>query len=335
MDKYLGRTIKNDLINAYGVTVIPAMSILNTGHLELIQKQRIDIFDIIFVEQEQEQAPPYQQAVDSIVDTSRDLFESYRITGEIPLTDIKKEVVPAIQEISRNPDIFALFNAVRGKDDYTYQHNIGVGVLSTLMGRWLEMGEEELSLLSLAATLHDIGKLKIPDEILNKPGKLTEDEFSLVKKHTLFGYEMLKERMGGDSPVALAALQHHERNDGGGYPHGLKEEQIGFFSKIIAVADIFHAMSSKRPYHEPIPFHIIVDQMRRGSFGALDPHIVAVFLENIVKRTVGRGVVLTDGRVGEIVYLNPHNIETPLIRIGDEYIDLSKRTELNIREISI
>lgn len=80
---------------------------------------------------------------------------------------------------------------------------------------------------------------------------------------------------------------------------------------------------------------MIVDQMRRGSFGALDPHIVSVFLENIVKRTVGREVVLTDGRVGEIVYLNPHDIETPLIRINDEYIDLSKIKELNIREITI
>jgi len=157
----------------------------------------------------------------------------------------------------------------------------------------------------------------------------------LVKKHTIFGYEMLKETTGANSHITLAALQHHERNDGRGYPLGLKEEQIDSYSKIIAVADIFHAMSSKRPYHEPVPFHVIVDQMRRGSFGALDPHVVSVFLENIVKRTVGREVLLTDGRIGEIVYLNPHNIETPLIRINDEYIDLSKRPEINIKEISI
>ena len=334
MDKYLGRTIKNDLINSYGVTVIPAKSKLNVEHLELIRKQRINTFDIIFMD-EAELAPSSQQIVHKLVDTSKDLFESYRRTRKIPLADIRKDVVPVIQEISRNPDIFALFSAVQGKDDYTYQHNIGVGVLSTLIGRWMGMNEADLSVLSTAATLHDVGKLKIPNEILNKPGKLTEEEFNLVKKHTIFGYEMLKETTGANSHITLAALQHHERNDGRGYPLGLKEEQIDSYSKIIAVADIFHAMSSKRPYHEPVPFHVIVDQMRRGSFGALDPHVVSVFLENIVKRTVGREVLLTDGRIGEIVYLNPHNIETPLIRINDEYIDLSKRPEINIKEISI
>ncbi|MEK5490792.1 HD-GYP domain-containing protein [Paenibacillus sp. FSL R7-0297] len=334
MDNYLGRTIKNDLINAYGVTVIPAKSKLNVEHLELIRKQRIDVIDIIFMD-EAEQAPPYQQMVNSVVDSSKELFESYRISRKIQLADIRKDVVPVIQEISRNPDIFALFSSVQGKDDYTYQHNVGVGVLSTLIGRWLHMNEADLSVLSTAATLHDVGKLKIPNEILNKPGKLTEEEFSLVKKHTIYGYEMLKETTGANSRITLAALQHHERNDGKGYPLGLKDEQIDSYSKIIAVADIFHAMSSKRPYHEAMPFHMIVDQMRRGSFGALDPHIVSVFLENIVKRTVGREVVLTDGRVGEIVYLNPHDIETPLIRINDEYIDLSKIKELNIREITI
>ncbi|MEK4326102.1 HD-GYP domain-containing protein [Paenibacillus sp. FSL R7-0312] len=334
MDNYLGRTIKNDLINAYGVTVIPAKSKLNVEHLELIRKQRIDVIDIIFTD-EAEQAPPYQQMVNSVVNSSKELFESYRISRKIQLADIRKDVVPVIQEISRNPDIFALFSSVQGKDDYTYQHNVGVGVLSTLIGRWLHMNEADLSVLSTAATLHDVGKLKIPNEILNKPGKLTEEEFSLVKKHTIYGYEMLKETTGANSRITLAALQHHERNDGKGYPLGLKDEQIDSYSKIIAVADIFHAMSSKRPYHEAMPFHMIVDQMRRGSFGALDPHIVSVFLENIVKRTVGREVVLTDGRVGEIVYLNPHDIETPLIRINDEYIDLSKIKELNIREITI
>lgn len=333
MDNYLGRTIKNDLINAYGVTVIPAKSKLNAEHLELIRKQRIDVLDIIFVDEQQ--APSYRQMANSVVDSSKEMFESYRISRKIPLADIRKDVVPVIQEISRNPDIFALFSSVQGRDDYTYQHNIGVGVLSTLIGRWLHMSEAELSVLSLAATLHDIGKLKIPNEILNKPGKLTDEEFNLVKKHTIYGYEMLKETTGANSRITLAALQHHERNDGKGYPLGLKDEQIDSYSKIIAVADIFHAMSSKRPYHEAMPFHVIVDQMRRGSFGALDPHIVSVFLENIVKRTVGREVILTDGRVGEIVYLNPHDIETPLIRINDEYIDLSKIKELNIREITI
>ncbi|AIQ20607.1 HD-GYP domain-containing protein [Paenibacillus sp. FSL L8-0470] len=334
MDSYLGRILKNDLINAYGVTVIPARSVLNAEHLELIRKQRINTLDIVFTD-EQPQTPACREMVNGVVEVSKDLFNSFRLTRKVPLADIRKDVVPVVQEISLLPDIFALFEAIQGKDDYTYQHNIGVGVLSTLIGRWMNMGQAELSVLSLAATLHDIGKLKIPPELLNKPGKLTTEEFALVRKHTIFGYEMLKETTGANSHITLTALQHHERNDGKGYPLGLKEEQIDSYSKIVAVADIFHAMSSKRPYHEAMPFHLIVEQMRRGSFGALDPHVVSVFLENIVKRTVGRDVILTDGRVGEIVYLNPHNIETPLIKIDGEYIDLGKMRDLKIKEISI
>lgn len=334
MDSYLGRTIKHDLINTYGVTVIPAGSVLNTEHLELIRKQRISTLDLVFIDSDQEM-PSCLEKTHRVVEVSKDLFNSFRLTRKVPLADIRKDVVPVVLEISQHRDIFALFEAIQGKDDYTYQHNIGVGVLSALIGRWMNMSDAELSVLSLAATLHDIGKLKIPAELLNKPDKLTPDELALVKKHTIFGYEMLKETTGANSRITLTALQHHERNDGQGYPLGLKEKQIDTYSKIVAVADIFHAMSSKRPYQEAMPFHTIVDQMRRGSFGVLDPHIVSVFLENIVKRTVGREVVLTDGRTGEIVYLNPHNIQTPLIRINDEYIDLARSKEIRIKEISL
>ncbi|WP_151737370.1 HD-GYP domain-containing protein ['Paenibacillus yunnanensis' Narsing Rao et al. 2020] len=334
MDRYLGKIIKNDLNNAYGVTVIPAGSVLNEEHLELIRKQRINVLDIVFAGSE-EREPGCGEKVDRTVGLAKELFESYRLTHKVPLADIRKEVVPAVLDIALTPDIFSLFQAIRGTDDYTYEHNIGVGVLSTLIGRWLNMDEGELAALSLAATLHDIGKLKLPAELLMKPGKLTAGEYEMVKKHTVYGYEMLKETVGANSRMALAALQHHERNDGNGYPLRLTEEQIDPFSKIVAVADIFHAMSSRRPYHEAMPFHIIVDQMRRGSFGVLDPHIVSVFLDNIVKRSIGRGVVLTDGRVGEIVYLNPHNIETPLVRIKDEYIDLSKNRQIAIHSIAV
>lgn len=335
MDSYLGRIIKNDLINSYGVTVVPAGSLLNEEHIQILKKHKIDAIDMIFLSQMELEHIDCSETVDQLVDLSKEIFSSFRISRKIPLLDIRTEVIPVIQQVSTNPDVFQMFEAIQGMDEYIHQHNIGVGILSTLIGRWMNMGDSELAILSLAATLHDVGNLKIPAEILNKPGKLTEVEFAAVKKHTVYGYEMLKETAGVSSRIALVALQHHERNDGQGYPFGLKENKIDIFSKIVAVADVFHAMSSNRPYHAPIPFHIIVDQMRRESFGALDPHIVSIFLENIVKRTIGRNVVLTDGRVGQVVSLNPHDIETPLIKIDDEYIDLGKVSNLNIKEISI
>jgi HD-GYP domain-containing protein (c-di-GMP phosphodiesterase class II) len=273
------------------------------------------------------------KSVQQVVDASKELFDSVKITHKIPLMEIRKEILPVVQQASGNSNVFQLFEAVKAKDNYTYQHNIGVGILSTLIGRWLNLEESDLSSLSLAAILFDVGKVKIPDEALNNPGKITDDEFQIIKKHTIFGYELLKETIGLNNRIALVALQHHERNDGNGYPFGLKQDKIDLFSKIVAVADIFHAMSSKRPYHDPSPFHEIVSQMRRGIFGKLDPLIVFVFLENINKRMVGKNVVLTDGRVGKVVYLNTHNMENPLIKIKDEFIDLSKLSDIHIKEI--
>jgi HD-GYP domain-containing protein (c-di-GMP phosphodiesterase class II) len=332
MDNYLGSIVKSDITNSKGVTLIPARTTLNHDHIELLKNHFIDPISILFVSEDEEAC---SQSFKQVVNASKELFNSINTSRKIPLIQIRKEILPVIQHISENFNIFQLFQAVKATDEYTYQHNIGVGILSTLIGRWLGLSESDITILSLAATLHDVGKVKVPIEILNKPGKLSDDEYALVKKHTIYGYELLKDTIGLNQRIPLVALQHHERNDGKGYPFGLKKDKIDFFSKIVSVADIFHAMSSERPYHKPLPFYEILSQIRKGIFGELDPNIVSVFLDNIVKRMVGENVVLTDGRVGEVVSLNPHNIETPLIKIKDEFIDLSKRNDIHITAISI
>lgn len=332
MESYLGSKVRYDVTNSHGVTLIPARTTLRYVHFEVLKNHTIDLDLLSFISEDEDLCA---QKVKQVVHTSKELFNSITATRKIPLMEIRKEVLPVILEMSNNTNVFQLFQAVKATDEYTYQHNIGVGIISTLIGKWLNLSEPEISTLSLAATLHDVGKVKVPIEILNKPGKLTNDEFAIVKKHTIYGYELLKDTVGVNPRIPLVALQHHERNDGNGYPLGLKHDKIDFFSKIIAVADIFHAMSSKRPHHNPIPYHEIISQMRKGIFGEFDPNIVSVFLDNILKRLVGENIVLTDGRVAEVVSLNPHNIETPLIKIDDEFIDLSRRNDLRIREISI
>ncbi len=336
MENFIARTVKADITNSNGLMLVKSREILNRDHIELMKNHNIYLESILLLsEDETNKELEYKQSIHQAVETSKELFDSMKTSQKVPLLQIRKEIMPFVQEMSASADVFQLFQAVKATDEYTYQHNIGVGILSTLIGRWLNLSEPDIGTLSLAATLHDIGKVKVPIEILNKPGKLTDTEFSLIKKHAIFGYEILKDTIGLNSRIPLVALQHHERSDGRGYPLGLKEDKVDYFSKIVAVADIFHAMSSKRPYHDPIPFNEIIGQMRKGTFGELDPVIVSVFLDNIVKRMIGQNVVLTDGRVGEVISLNPHDIETPLIKIADEFIDLSKRNELRIKEISI
>ncbi|URN92692.1 MAG: HD-GYP domain-containing protein [Candidatus Pristimantibacillus lignocellulolyticus] len=337
MEHLIGRKVENDIINSFGITIVPAETILNHEAIRLLNNHRIDVNSIILATKESNKnnndnvqlSNSFQQTVSK----SKELFESISIFRKVPLMEIRKEILPNIHDMTKHQDIFELFEAIKAKDDYTYQHNIGVGILSTLIGTWMNLDESELSILSLAATLHDVGKVHIPIEILNKPGKLTDKEFNIVKKHTILGYDLLKATTGLNTKVARVALQHHEREDGRGYPLGLKKTNIELFSSIVAVADVFHAMSSKRPYHEPIPFHEIVSQMGHGRFGELNPQIVSLFLENMMKRTVGKQVVLTDGRLGKVVMLNPHRIETPLIKIDDVFVDLSQEEGLRISSI--
>ncbi|GAA4841211.1 HD-GYP domain-containing protein [Paenibacillus vulneris] len=334
MEHLIGKQVKHDIINAYGATVLPARTIIDHEALTVLSNHRIPlehiaVVDLTLPEEDGEAAALLEQTVA----VSKELIVSIKRSRKIPVIEIRKEILPAIRQIAERDNLFQLFELVKAKDDYTYQHNIGVGVLSTLIGRWMNLSEPELANLSLAATLHDIGKVKIPDEILNKPDKLTDDEYELVKKHTIFGYEMLRDTRGISHRIALVALQHHEREDGRGYPFGLQKPKIDLLSSIVAVADIFHAMSSKRPYHEPLPFYEIVSQMQRGKFGELDPKIISLFVDNMIRRLVGKQVVLTDGRVAEVVYLNPHHMEAPLVKIEEEFIDLSRESSLQIREI--
>jgi putative nucleotidyltransferase with HDIG domain len=188
---------------------------------------------------------PYKLVDESVIQIN-EIFQVSRRSKKVPLLDIQRQIIPLIHQTINQPNLFRLFASLKSKDDYTYRHSFAVAVIATLIGKWLGLKETELSELTIAAILHDIGKLKIPLDILNNPGKLTKEEFDLMKKHTIFGYEMIKETAGISHRQALVALQHHERQDGSGYPLGIRADKIDLFSRIVGIADVFHAMTSNR-----------------------------------------------------------------------------------------
>ncbi|MGE7225474.1 HD-GYP domain-containing protein [Paenibacillus sp. PDC88] len=253
--------------------------------------------------------------------------------GKIPLADLCTNIVPIIHEVSDVTNLLGLFAALQSKDDYTYRHNIAVGAISSLIGKWQGLDRQELTQLAAAAMLHDVGKIFIPQHILNKPGKLTDEEYALMKNHTVFGYELLKKTAGIHHRQALAALQHHERMDGSGYPYGLKQEEIASFSRVVSVADVFHAMTSTRAYRTPSPFYEVLFQMEKDTFGALDPAITRLFIEKIMNSLIGHSVLLTDGNEGTILMVKPHDPAHPLIQVGNRFIDRSKDGSLLIKKI--
>jgi HD-GYP domain-containing protein (c-di-GMP phosphodiesterase class II) len=335
MQAQLGRKVNYDVTNATGLVLVPAHTVLNQEHLELFKHHRIHSSEVVSLPADEKGMNSSSTLVLEATRCVKELFESIKIKKKIPLLEIKNDLIPIVQLAAEHPDLFQLFESVKAKDEYTHQHNIGVGVLSTLIGRWLNLTELEIGLLSLAATLHDVGKVRISEEILLKPGKLTNEEYDEMKRHTLYGYDLLKGTIGLSPRIPMVALQHHERGDGKGYPLKLKGSYLDSMSRIVAVADVLHAMSSKRPYHEALPFSEVVSQMREGSFGELDPHIVSVFLENMIRNLIGRKVRLTDGRWGEVVSINPHDDTHPLVKVEQSFVDLSKDRQIHIMEVIV
>lgn len=332
----VGKKINRDIYSSNGVLLVPEETVITRDYAHILQKHGIsltthDVTD--FGPYSDHSAHPLNMTIDETVAQVSGLFAGIRKSRKIPLADMRKEVLPTIHEAADTTQLFGLFALLQAKDDYTYRHNIAVGVIATLIGKWMELGHQELLQLTTAALLHDVGKMLIPPEILNKPGKLTVEEFAWMKQHTVLGYELMKETVGLNHRQALVALQHHERMDGSGYPFGIDRQKIDLFSRIVSVADIFHAMTSKRVYHDPAPFYKVLFQMEKDAFGVLDPVITRLFIEKIMNQLIGYPVVLTDGSEGTIVLVQPHDPTHPLVQIGDEFVDLSKQLSLHIKQI--
>ncbi len=225
-----------------------------------------------------------------------------------------------------------MLNSMRQYDDLTFAHSMNVSLICNIFAGWLKMSAEETDLLTLCGMLHDLGKLKIPDNIIKKPDKLTTDEYQLVKTHTVEGYHILKAQ-GVDTHISNAALMHHEKCDGSGYPLGLTSDRIDKYAKIVAIVDVYDAMTSARIYRGPMcPFRVI-ELYENEGLQKYDAHYILTFLENVSNTYLHYTVQLSDGRTGKIVFINKHALSKPIVQCGDAMVDLSKETDLHIDRI--
>lgn len=249
--------------------------------------------------------------------------------ADIDVNDLVQRAFALLSTEDKHVNVFDMLHNMRQMDDATYVHCMNVGLICNIFAHWLKMDEEDIKTATLCGLLHDIGKIKIPENILKKPGRLTEWEFGVVQTHPREGYDILK-----NSPiiehVKNAALQHHERSDGSGYPSGLTAEQIDPFAKMVAIADVYDAMTCARVYRGPLcPFKVIAAFENEG-FQKYDPQYILTFLENIVNTYLQHRVRLTTGEIGEIVYINPDKLSKPTVKIGSKYMNLSQEPHIFI-----
>lgn len=204
-------------------------------------------------------------------------------------------------EIMSSRDL--MFNLVdlRQQDDYTFAHSVNVCVLALMTGMTLGYDSKKLAILGVGALLHDLGKIKIPDEILNKPGRLTREEFSIIKKHTVYGYELIRDSSSLDSLHAIMAYQHHESCDGTGYPAGIKTEKFHDFSQIISIVDKFDALTADRVYRKPFAPCEAYEMCAASGNYLFKDYIVKAFLNNIAAYPTGSIVELNSGYIGVVI----------------------------------
>ncbi|MBE6062665.1 MAG: HD-GYP domain-containing protein [Clostridium butyricum] len=249
------------------------------------------------------------------------------------ISDIRK-FSKRIQDEIKAQDLIIKNIVLHGSgDDVIYRHGVNVSALSTLLGMWLGMSESQINLLSYSAMLHDCGKIKLNSKVLNKLGKLTNQEYKEIKKHSILGYDMVKKLQYIDKSVSYGVLMHHERIDGSGYPLGIKGNEIHPFGRIIAIADVFDAINSERGYKsKKTPFEAL-KIIKEEGMGKLDYEYVQVFLEHIINYYLGEEVILNNGDRCKILQMNTNDIQRPLVLKDGEFIDLVKHKELYIEEI--
>lgn len=269
---------------------------------------------------------------DSLVSVKGSLNDIVQKNAPIDSADLLKQTSNILDGTSTSYHVFDMLQNMRSYDDPTYAHCVNVSLISNVFGRWLGFPEESLQTLTLAGMLHDIGKLKIPEGIVTKPGKLTDEEYAIIKKHTVEGFAILKDS-GLNPHVINAALMHHERCDGKGYPLGINGDKIDYFAKIIAIADVYDAMTAARCYRGPLcPFKVISIFEQEG-LQKYDSRYILVFLENIVNTYMHNRVRLSNGMEGEIVLINKGDLSHPLVDCDGKFVDLSKEHGTEIEEI--
>lgn len=297
---------------------------------ELLSSEPTIDFSIPETSQQKQFYADYNDTVHAL----KESFANIRFCKEVPLAALRDLANNSIEQLVNATGVINHIHMIRRQDDYTFHHSVNVAVICGVIGRWLGFTGKYLKDLVLAGLLHDVGKTQIPLEILNKPGKLTPDEMAIMRLHTIRGYRLVRDIPDLPRSVMYGIFQHHERYDGSGYPLAVTSEKIHQYAKIIAIADIYDAMTSDRVYHRKITPFAVVEMIFEEMFNKLDPEIGMVFLNNIRDFFVGNIVELSDGRQAEVIYLGHFLASRPVVITSDkQYVDLERSKSLSIVKV--
>lgn len=274
----------------------------------------------------------FNSEYDKMVEMLRQLSHPVIANQPLPLMDIRKQLGNIFEYIG-DYNLITFAPSFHSNQDYFFHKSVVTSLTSYLLAQWVGLPQKDWMQVALAGLLMDIGNLKIDSVILNKPDKLNEEENRIMKKHTYYGYQILRSIPALNEGVKLAALQHHERVDGSGYPNHLNGSQLHPYSKIVAIADIYHAMTLNKVYRKPISPYLVLEQIQSDAFGKLEPMYVRTFIEKVANFNTGTTVKLSDGRIGEIIFFERDHPTRPWVSIQNTIVNLTIERNLHITEV--
>ena len=284
------------------------------------QEERPQISDAVKAKENSESLPEIKKIYESSILLTKMLMDDLRkgktVEGK-DIVDMAKILVTKVRS-SNNLllsmiNIFAFYS---GKEDFLHSHSINVSLLAACIGLALEYDENKIIDLCASALLHDIGMLKIPAEVITKPSELSKEEERIVKQHPLYGLELLKNIKNAPKSAAAVIHQHHEKMDGTGYPEGKKGEEISEGARIVAILEVYDALTHPRPYRQSkfIPYEAVKMIIQEGK-ESFDPNLVKVFLNLVTPYPLGSFVLLNNGEIGRIVGINDGFPLRPVVEI--------------------
>lgn len=335
-----GMYLGEDILQRNGKVLLSEGAVLTDGLIKRLRilnvkkvaiKERVEStdlphFDRPITETEKKFCTEYKDVVDRVKMT----FDSARKFKKVPGKKIHTMVEDVILPLMHTVGAVNYLNQEKPMEEYTFYHSVNTAIVAGLLAQWIGYRQEQVNEIVVAGLLHDVGKTQIPLEILNKPGKLTKEEMGVMRQHSIHGYKLITEANTFSSDVAMAALQHHERLDGSGYPARTLNDKIHPYAKLIAIADIYDAMTSDRLYSGKVTPFVVVETLMVEMYGQLDPDICVIFLNNLRDHFIGSIVELSDGREAEIVFQGQDGSKLIVRTKSEEFITLGDKNDLKI-----
>jgi hypothetical protein len=343
----IGDRVGSDVQTALGSVLFEKGRLLSERDLDILQAFLVTSVDIQREGLEEvETEPVYEETSataevslsslqESFLQLEKLLIRTMSMVGsgqKLPVLDLRNAMNALLEHIDEY-NVLTFFAPPGGSGNVLVRNSVLCAMTSYQLAKWCKLPEKDWLQLALAGLLHDIGNIKVDEEILRKPIRLSPEEVQEMRQHTIYGFRLLENVTALNQGVWLSALQHHERIDGSGYPMKVKGDKIHQYAKIVAIADMYHAMTSNRHYKKAESPYLVLEELYSGSFGKLEPLYVQTFIERTTQFHNGVFVRLSDGRIAEIVFSDRNNPTRPMVSVNGQIINLAQQRQMFIVEV--